>query len=41
MKTVNDRVTAEIKRQAKEFMQSEAMENGFRGSTAAKKPCFR
>ncbi|MEE2924960.1 MAG: hypothetical protein VX619_09310 [bacterium] len=40
MKTVNDRVTAEINRQAKEFMQSEAMKNGFRGSTAAKNRAF-
>ena len=40
MKTVNDRVSAEINRQAKEFMQSEAMKNGFRGSTAAKNRAF-
>ena len=40
MKSVKDRVTAEINRQAKEFMQSEAMKNGFRGSTAAKNRAF-
>ena len=41
MKSVKDRVTAEINRQAKEFMQSEAMKNGFRGSTAAKNRACR
>ena len=40
MKSVKDRVRAEINRQAKEFMQSEAMKNGFRGPTAAKNRAF-
>ncbi len=40
MKTIDDRITAEINRQAKEFMQSDVMKNGFRGSTAAKNRAF-